>query len=180
MPALKPLTGGQPPCGAKVDFYGNLPTFRTCRQGRAHRQACPLTPAAGRKMPPVRNARYQGYAGRRQPSCRVSASPGRSCCGYVGRRLRVWSDAQNGRRGRAGTARGRRRSVGTVLPQAVPGFRLFGRFIERDAFVGLRLCDRRDLRTRALYEAAAQAMIEEWARIFGNIPPLRSTDLDAT
>jgi len=45
--------------------------------------------------------------------------------------------------------------------------------------VGLRLCDRRDLRTRALYEAAAQAMIEEWARIFGNIPPLRSTDLDA-
>lgn len=63
--------------------------------------------------------------------------------------------------------------------QPKPGFRLFGRFLERNTFIGLRLHDRHDIGTRQEYERAANRMIEDWKDIFGSVDPLRSRDLDA-
>jgi hypothetical protein len=60
-----------------------------------------------------------------------------------------------------------------------PGFRLMGRFLEQDTFVGLCLYDRHELSTPAKYAAAAARVISEWERIFGTIEPMRSDNLEA-
>lgn len=54
-----------------------------------------------------------------------------------------------------------------------PGWRLFGRFLARDVFVGLRAYDRIVLDGRATYMAYAADTIDDW-RVFGRVPPVRS------
>lgn len=57
-----------------------------------------------------------------------------------------------------------------------PGWRVFGRFIEPNVFVGLRQYDRIDLGSaKGRYGELAQAMIEEWDRILPDVPPLRAS-----
>jgi hypothetical protein len=56
-----------------------------------------------------------------------------------------------------------------------PGWRVFGRFIEPNVFVGLRAYDRIDLGSaKGRYGEMAQAMIDEWDRILPDVPPLRA------
>lgn len=58
-----------------------------------------------------------------------------------------------------------------------PGWRLFGRFIEQDTFVGTALYDRYVLSTRPKYTRFAMAEAEEWSRRFPGLPYLTSPDL---
>jgi hypothetical protein len=60
-----------------------------------------------------------------------------------------------------------------------PGFRLLGRFLGRDTFIGLRLYDRHQLGSRKIYSQLAREVIHDWERTFGSIEPLRSRDLNA-
>jgi hypothetical protein len=57
-----------------------------------------------------------------------------------------------------------------------PGWRLLGRFIERNTFIGLRLCDRKELGFRPNYEREAASVIEDWITCFGSNDPLRGVD----
>lgn len=58
-----------------------------------------------------------------------------------------------------------------------PGWRLFGRFLEKDLFVGLRLYDRNTLGNIPTYTKYAEETINDWKDKFGPIEPLRSNDL---
>jgi hypothetical protein len=58
-----------------------------------------------------------------------------------------------------------------------PGWRVFGRFIEPNVFVGLRAYDRNELGRTSRYHAFAQAMIDEWDRILPDVPPLRAAGI---
>jgi hypothetical protein len=58
----------------------------------------------------------------------------------------------------------------------VPGWRLFGRFLERAVFVGLVLKDKRLLGTD--YSGPVAEVLAEWARLFPGVDPVRATDLD--
>jgi hypothetical protein len=60
-----------------------------------------------------------------------------------------------------------------------PGWRILGRFLERDVFVGLHAYDRHELGSKAKYTNAAKAIIEAWKAAFGAIEPLRSPNLDS-
>jgi len=60
-----------------------------------------------------------------------------------------------------------------------PGWRVLGRFLEKDVFVGLRAYDRHTLGARASYSARANDVIEDWKRVFGAMEPLRAGDLDS-
>jgi hypothetical protein len=60
-----------------------------------------------------------------------------------------------------------------------PGFRLLGRFLGRDMFIGFRLYDRHELDGRKIYRQLARKVIDEWERAFGSIEPLRSRNLNA-
>lgn len=53
-----------------------------------------------------------------------------------------------------------------------PGFRLFGRFIERDAFVATEAWHRSDLGRTANYTAMAQAMIDNWDAAVPGVHPV--------
>lgn len=59
-----------------------------------------------------------------------------------------------------------------------PGWRLLGRFVQKDSFVGLGLYDRRDLSTRAKYVSAATQAIVDWKAIFGGLAPLNGQGPD--
>jgi hypothetical protein len=57
-----------------------------------------------------------------------------------------------------------------------PGWRVFGRFIEPNVFVGLRAYDRIDLGSaKGRYGEMAQAMVDEWDLILPDVPPLRAS-----
>lgn len=58
-----------------------------------------------------------------------------------------------------------------------PGWRLFGRFIERDTFVGTELYDRNVLGKKSNYTQLAQAEAGLWNRRFPGLPYLSSPDL---
>jgi hypothetical protein len=60
-----------------------------------------------------------------------------------------------------------------------PGYRLLGRFLARDMFVGFRLYDRHTLDGKKVYSARAAEIIDSWKRDFGSLNPLRSKDLSA-
>lgn len=60
-----------------------------------------------------------------------------------------------------------------------PGWRLLGRFLEQDTFIGLRLCDRKRLAHRKNYGQKASVVIDDWNERFGSLGPLRSDDLSA-
>jgi hypothetical protein len=60
-----------------------------------------------------------------------------------------------------------------------PGYRVLGRFLERDIFVGFRLYDRHTLDGKKIYTARAAEIINDWKRDFGSLDPLRSQDLNA-
>jgi hypothetical protein len=60
-----------------------------------------------------------------------------------------------------------------------PGYRLLGRFLERDMFVGFRLYDRHTLDGKKVYSARAAEIIDTWKRDFGSFGPLRSKHLSA-
>jgi hypothetical protein len=51
-----------------------------------------------------------------------------------------------------------------------PGWRLFGRFLERDVFVGLRLDDRHDIGSN--FAKVAHDIKDDWANTFGKVSPL--------
>jgi hypothetical protein len=58
-----------------------------------------------------------------------------------------------------------------------PGFRLLGRFVARDTFIGFRLYDRHALDGKKTYNELAGQVIADWKRDFGQIKPLRSLNL---
>jgi hypothetical protein len=58
-----------------------------------------------------------------------------------------------------------------------PGWRLLGRFLERDLFIGLRIYDRNVLGNIPNYTKLATDTIGDWKEKFGAIEPIRSTDL---
>lgn len=58
-----------------------------------------------------------------------------------------------------------------------PGWRLLGRFIERDTFIALRAYDRHHIGRLSQYIAAAYGVIEDWERLFGSIDPVRGTEI---
>jgi hypothetical protein len=51
----------------------------------------------------------------------------------------------------------------------IPGWRILGRFYDKDVFVGLRAWDKRVLFSR--YAQAAQEVIDDWNDLFGAQPP---------
>lgn len=57
-----------------------------------------------------------------------------------------------------------------------PGWRLFGRFIQKDHFIGLDLRDRHELGSRSSYQFFATNAIAIWDRWIGK-PPIRSNQL---
>ena len=57
-----------------------------------------------------------------------------------------------------------------------PGWRLFGRFLERDKFIAIRAYDRHDLPTKGAFHIAAIAMVADWNEIVG-MNPVRSGDV---
>jgi len=60
----------------------------------------------------------------------------------------------------------------------VPGWRLFGRFLEHNTFVGLRLFDRH-LLGGYRYEENAKTAIQLWTNVLGNLRPLRGASVAA-
>jgi hypothetical protein len=59
-----------------------------------------------------------------------------------------------------------------------PGWRLFGRFIEKDTFLGLRAFDRHVLANRNSYRtAAADIELTIWREFCGDTPPHRGGEI---
>jgi len=58
-----------------------------------------------------------------------------------------------------------------------PGWRVFGRFLEKDLFVGLRAHDRHEFGSRFSFSGKASGILSDWEELFGTIPPLRSDKL---
>lgn len=56
-----------------------------------------------------------------------------------------------------------------------PGWRLFGRFLVRDVFIGLRLYDRRNIGSD--YKSVADQIDEDWKRVLGTQPYIQSADI---
>ena len=56
-----------------------------------------------------------------------------------------------------------------------PGWRILGRFYERDVFVALRAWDKHRLFSN--YALAATEVIEDWRTLFGEQPAHRGTNL---
>lgn len=63
------------------------------------------------------------------------------------------------------------------LRKPPPGWRILGRFLEQNLFVGLKIYPRHELGTIAKYTQAASEIEKEWASYFGAIPPLRSSKM---
>lgn len=59
-----------------------------------------------------------------------------------------------------------------------PGWRVLGRFLEPDVFVGLREADRHELVGRRYAELASE-VVQQWQLRFGPLEPFRSDDLTA-
>lgn len=60
-----------------------------------------------------------------------------------------------------------------------PGWRIFGRFLQRGVYVGLAAHDAYHMKPkRASYAQAARAMERDWDATFGTIPILRSKNPD--
>jgi hypothetical protein len=57
-----------------------------------------------------------------------------------------------------------------------PGWRILGRFYEKNVFIGLRAWDKRHLFSH--YPQAAQEVIDDWKGLFGAQAPLRSQQDD--
>ena len=57
-----------------------------------------------------------------------------------------------------------------------PGWRVFGRFLEKDKFIGLRAYDRHDLPTKEEFRSAALATAEDWDAVV-SIAPHRGTNV---
>lgn len=57
-----------------------------------------------------------------------------------------------------------------------PGWRLFGRFLDRTVFVGLQLRDKLD--TGNDYDPIAVDVLRDWARLFPDVEPVRSEEID--
>lgn len=57
-----------------------------------------------------------------------------------------------------------------------PGWRLFGRFLERGVFVGLHLRDKVLLGSD--YDEIVGQVIADWEHLFSGMPPIGSADLD--
>jgi hypothetical protein len=57
-----------------------------------------------------------------------------------------------------------------------PGWRILGRFYEKDVFIGLRAWDKNVLFAR--YAQAAQEVIEDWIELFGARSPLKGDSVD--
>jgi hypothetical protein len=60
-----------------------------------------------------------------------------------------------------------------------PGWRLLGRFADRDTFIGLHPYDRIVLDGRPTYTGYARSIIEEWRVIFGDAQPLTGPNTSA-
>jgi len=58
-----------------------------------------------------------------------------------------------------------------------PGWRLFGRFVDRNVFIGLCLVDRNQMKGFRAYGQIAQNMIDKWNRDFSSLHPVRSNSL---
>ncbi len=58
-----------------------------------------------------------------------------------------------------------------------PGWRLFGRFLAQDIFLGLRMYDRNELGSVENYTRLAEETVGDWDARFKGIPPLRSNNL---
>jgi hypothetical protein len=63
--------------------------------------------------------------------------------------------------------------------EPTPGWRLLGRFLEQDVFVGIRLYHRTFLGRRANYHKIAGEIPSQWEAELGSLQPLRSPDLSA-
>lgn len=60
-----------------------------------------------------------------------------------------------------------------------PGWRLIGRFIERDAFIGLSMKSRSFLgRSENAFTEEAKAIVEVWNRLLPGLDPVRSDDVE--
>jgi len=59
-----------------------------------------------------------------------------------------------------------------------PGWRVFGRFLQRDLFIGLFAHDRVVLNGRPTYSTLAAAVAPEWRKVFGAIQPLRGNRIE--
>ena len=57
-----------------------------------------------------------------------------------------------------------------------PGWRLFGRFLERGVFVGLDLRDKTLM--GANYDEPVRVVLADWQRRFPGVDPVRAADLD--
>ena len=58
-----------------------------------------------------------------------------------------------------------------------PGWRVFGRFLDKNVFVGLAAHDRYELVPKLTYHAKAKAIIADWDRLLPGVSPLRSKKL---
>jgi hypothetical protein len=59
-----------------------------------------------------------------------------------------------------------------------PGWRLIGRFLQRDLFISLRAYDRHFLGKREKYHKHAAEIIDDWKTILGDLEPLRGTSVN--
>lgn len=60
-----------------------------------------------------------------------------------------------------------------------PGWRLLGRFLEQDVFVGIRLYERTYLGNKKNYHRIASEIPSSWEAELASLQPLRSTELSA-
>lgn len=60
-----------------------------------------------------------------------------------------------------------------------PGWRVLGRFMDKDIFVGMRIYDRHELAPSTKYEERAKEIIAEWGETFPHIPPVSGSFPDA-
>jgi hypothetical protein len=58
-----------------------------------------------------------------------------------------------------------------------PGWRLLGRFMERDTFIGLRAYPRSRIGTTERYSLAAYGVIADWEKIFDHVEALRGRSI---
>lgn len=59
-----------------------------------------------------------------------------------------------------------------------PGWRFFGRFLQRDQFIALRAYDRRELGPKSQYHKHAEEIIGDWKSVLGDLEPLRGTSVN--
>ena len=59
-----------------------------------------------------------------------------------------------------------------------PGWRVFGRFLQRDLFIGLLAYDRVVLNGGPTYSTRAAAVAPQWQKVFGAIQPFRGNRIE--